>query len=93
MGANHKGGDAILLFGQNFPKTCMKIKEEEGPKDGRAQATTSPTPRMASLGVDLLARQNNFPERCHLVVVSRSLTTTNMAVTWPDSFFLVFLAE
>ena len=26
-GTNHQGGGANLLFGQNFPENCMKIKE------------------------------------------------------------------
>ena len=34
-GANFQGGDKNLLFGQIFPKNCMKMKEF-GPRGGRA---------------------------------------------------------
>ena len=40
-GANPQGGGASLLFGQHFPKNCMKMKEF-GPRGGCASLAPPP---------------------------------------------------
>ena len=74
-GDNHRSGDAIYYFGQFSQKNCLKTKKLDTEVELAFLALPLDPPNVYQRGKII------FPERCYLVVVSRSLTTTNMAVT------------
>ena len=83
-GANHQGGGANLLFGRNFPKSCMKMKEF-GPRGGGHTSLVPPPldPPMVTLRFSIdspLGRTTSFVavyELSFSLFVSDSLNKTN----------------